>query len=60
MMEKFKGYKMEPLQDSIIAEPEDWTEEQWKTLCRFFALDPIKTVRFSIHGINGDYIEKGD
>ena len=43
------GYKREKCNEPFILEPEDWTPEEWKALCKLCVLPEALTERIVIH-----------
>lgn len=45
----------------LVFEPEDWSKDEWNTLCRAFGLIPKQTERITVHGLVKYYgLEKNE
>lgn len=52
-------YSCECPKEPLILEPEDWSEEEWKTLLKLFGLKNIERIKISDYKLEayGIYIE---
>jgi len=45
--EVLDGYRYRIPKEPLILEPEDWTEEEWATLCKLFGMNEAEWIKVS-------------